>query len=681
MSPGQLSLSTPDPIGPLQALLDNLPDPFFTLDDGWRFTSLNGKAAAFLGRDAGALLGAVCWKVYPDLLGTAFERQAVRALSEGVATTGELYHARRDRWLWAQAFPHGGGLAVLLRDVTERRRAELRKDALHLLTRRLGEGLGPNEVARVIVDTGRHTVGASGGALYLMAPGGAQLDLLSASGFAPEVLPAWRRVALDSDTPVGGAARAGAALFLSARDFAQGYPSIPSDLRGGSVAAMPLCAHGRVLGALGFSFAADHPFDRGERQFLESLAAQCAQALERVQLQAAREQVAQDLLKERGRLEAVLDQMPVAVWIAEIPGGKLLAGNAAIDRMLRHPFLPAENIERYAQYVGFHPDGRRYEGSEWPLARTVLSGERVTDQVVEMRRGDGTRCFVSLSSAPILDAHGVPVLAVVTGVDVTERVGAEARVRELNATLEARVRDRTAELEAANQELEAFGYSVSHDLRAPLRHVRSFAALLRRKAEGQLDPASLKYLSTIESSAEHMGSLIDELLEFSRLARQPLRLRTVDLDALVASVRAGLAPDLAGRQIEWTVAPLPTVRADPALLRVVLTNLLSNAVKYTEGRDPARIALSAAFAPGEVVVRLGDNGAGFDPRYAHKLFGVFQRLHRQEDFEGVGVGLATVQRIVTRHGGRVWAEGQPGEGATFFFTLPRANETPSSGPA
>lgn len=230
-------------------------------------------------------------------------------------------------------------------------------------------------------------------------------------------------------------------------------------------------------------------------------------------------------------------------------------------------------------------------------------------------------------------------------------------------------------LEAANHELESFSYSVSHDLRAPLRHVRGFASLLAKRSLDLLDTQSRDYLNEIVTGAERMGRLIDDLLAFSRTVHAEMKLEVVEVGRMVEGIRADLEPELSGRVVDWKVGPLPSVRADPALLRQVLVNLLTNAVKYTRKRSRAVIEVTAAEgAGGEVVFHVKDNGAGFDMSQAGRLFGVFQRLHRDEEFEGTGIGLATVQRIVIRHGGRIWAEGQVDKGASFHFTLgPQSN--------
>ena len=248
----------------------------------------------------------------------------------------------------------------------------------------------------------------------------------------------------------------------------------------------------------------------------------------------------------------------------------------------------------------------------------------------------------------------------------------ETRLRQLNSDLERRVQARTAELETSNRELEAFSYSVSHDLRAPLRHIDGFADLLGRHAQSALDDKGRRYLATISDSAKSMGALIDDLLSFSRMGRSEMQHASVNLGDLVTEVRKELSTDLANRDVVWEIGPLPNLVGDAAMLRLALANLLSNAIKYTRGRTPARITIGAREQEGETVLFVQDNGAGFDMAYQDKLFGVFQRLHSADEFEGTGIGLANVRRIVQRHGGRVWAEGEPGQGATFFVALPTA---------
>ena len=240
----------------------------------------------------------------------------------------------------------------------------------------------------------------------------------------------------------------------------------------------------------------------------------------------------------------------------------------------------------------------------------------------------------------------------------------------LNADLERRVAERTAQLKAANQELESLSYSVSHDLRAPLRHVQGYAEMLGEDAASTLSPEARRYLEVIAGAGREMGELIDDLISFLRMNRAEMHETRVDLDALAQDGIRELEMATPGRRIEWQVASLPVVQGDPSMIKQVFADLLGNAVKYTRPREAARIEIgSAGEEDGRVIVFVRDNGVGFDMKYAGKLFGVFQRLHRADQFEGTGIGLATVRRIIARHGGRVWAEAVLGRGATFYFTL------------
>jgi len=369
-------------------------------------------------------------------------------------------------------------------------------------------------------------------------------------------------------------------------------------------------------------------------------------------------------------LEASVAQLNDAVIITEAapltaPGPRMVFVNQAAERMTGYT---------RAELIGQTP--RLFQGpgtDQAKLGRIGTALQRmgpVSAELINYTKA-GTEYWIELNITPVLSAAGVTTHFVAIERDITARKQAEAEIRRLNADLEQRVRDRTAELQAANQELEAFSYSVSHDLRSPLRHLTGFAELLQKNQRANLDDKARRHLTFISESALRMGQLIDDLLAFSRSGRTELRQAPVDLDALVQQVIQGLHPDTQGRRIVWQIAPLPGLNADANLLRMALTNLFSNALKFTRSRDQARVQMGCTENQREHVFFIRDNGVGFEMQYVEQLFGVFQRLHATEQFEGTGIGLANVRRIISRHGGRTWAESVPGEGATFYFSLPK----------
>jgi PAS domain S-box-containing protein len=287
---------------------------------------------------------------------------------------------------------------------------------------------------------------------------------------------------------------------------------------------------------------------------------------------------------------------------------------------------------------------------------------------LQRTKADGTQVAVASRWSLRLDEQQQAVAIMETSNDITERKRREEEIRALNQELARR----STELEATNKELEAFAYSVSHDLRAPLRHMVGYAELLQKKASSLLDEKSHRYMAMILESAKRMGNLIDDLLAFSRIGRAETQMTLVNLDQLIKEVLGELRQETNDRDILWRIDALPVCRGDRSMLRLVLVNLLSNAIKFTRRQPKAKIEVGCADAnKDEIVVFFRDNGAGFDMKYVKKLFGVFQRLHQTDAFEGTGIGLATVQRIIHRHGGRVWAEGAVDQGATFYFSVPK----------
>src|SRR5882724_265143 len=302
----------------------------------------------------------------------------------------------------------------------------------------------------------------------------------------------------------------------------------------------------------------------------------------------------------------------------------------------------------------------------------LLRTGRWEGELVHTKR-DGTQVVVASRWSMEQDEQGRPLATLETNNDISERKRAEEEIRKLNAELEQRVIERTAELKATNKELEAFAYSISHDLRAPLRHMAGYAELLQKNASTILDEKSRRYMTMILQSAKRMGDLIDDLLAFSRIGRAETRMTMVSLEQLVKEALSEVQQETDGRNMGWRIGALPNLYGDRSMLRLALVNLISNAVKFTRTRPQPEIEIGCVDGKeDEIVVFIRDNGVGFEMKYVNKLFGVFQRLHRAEEFEGTGIGLATVQRIIHRHGGRVWAEGLVDRGAIFYFSVPKS---------
>jgi len=393
-------------------------------------------------------------------------------------------------------------------------------------------------------------------------------------------------------------------------------------------------------------------------------------------LDAERKQAEEALRESEAMFQELFEFAPYALVIVDSEG-RIMRVNTQVEMMFGYSRdelrdRPVEILmpERFKERHAEHRTGYVSE----PRLRPMGTGLELYG-----RRKDGSEFPVDITLGPLKTNAGIIVLSAIR--DITERKRAEEEIRKLNEELEQRVVERTTQLEAANKELEAFSYSVSHDLRAPLRAVDGFSHILLEEHALQLSNEARRYLQLVRNNTQQMGHLIDDLLAFSRLSRQPMKKQAVAPADLVRGVLEDLRDELAGRQVEIAIFELPSCQADPVLLKQVFVNLLSNALKFTRQREGAVIEIGClphphpSPPPGgggreeEYVYFVKDNGVGFDMQYADKLFGVFQRLHRAEEYEGTGVGLAIVQRIIHHHGGRVWAEAEMDKGATFYFSL------------
>lgn len=369
------------------------------------------------------------------------------------------------------------------------------------------------------------------------------------------------------------------------------------------------------------------------------------------------------LRKSQRMFERLFDNAPDAVLQIDRTG-EIVRANRQAEDLFR--WSSAELHRKRIEHIL----PRRIQGpAAGPLATYFAEPRaRVIGTGIELfgRRKDGTEFPVDIIFSPLETDEGLQSLAVIR--DISARRANEEKIRTLNMDLQLQ----NARLEIANKELESFSYSVSHDLRAPLRHIDGFAGLLAKHAEGVLDEKGRRFIAVISTSARRMGQLIDDLLTFSRMGRVQMQTTEVDHNQIVSGVIREAGFDQSGT-VDWVIDPLPRVSADASMLRQVWFNLIDNAVKYSARASRARVEIGSRVDvadPNEQIFFVRDNGVGFDMKYAVKLFGVFQRLHAETEFEGTGIGLANVRRIITRHGGRTWAESEPGQGSTFYFSLP-----------
>ncbi len=381
---------------------------------------------------------------------------------------------------------------------------------------------------------------------------------------------------------------------------------------------------------------------------------------------------AEEALREsRNLLQTILDTIPTRIFwkdrdLQYLGCNLPFSLDAGIDK-------PAEMIGKNDYQMSWKEQAELYRGDDCQVMET---GQPKLNYEEPQTTPDGSRIWLRTSKAPLRNLNGDIIGVLGTYEDITERKRAEEEIRRMNEELDERVRERTRQLEAANQELEAFAYSVSHDLRAPLRAISGYTSLLIADYGSLLDSEAQLLCNNIQSGARRMDQLIDDLLMFSRLGRSEMYVSEIDMGALVAATYQELTAAVDRERIDFCVAPLPRIKGDLSLIKQVWINLLSNAIKFSSKRSRGVIRVSGEEANGETVFCVKDNGTGFDMRYVDKLFGVFQRLHSGHDFPGTGVGLAIVQRVVQRHNGRVWAEGQSDQGAAFYFALPAASAGP-----
>lgn len=430
-----------------------------------------------------------------------------------------------------------------------------------------------------------------------------------------------------------------------------------------SFISSPLIVFNKIYGVINFYSDEIEFFDEQEIKLLNELSKDISFAIEFTKTEEEKNLILENYRKTNNSLEAIISASPVAIMDLDFNGNVKSIYNKTAENMFGWkkeevigkipPFIPEDKVTEFHSFLN-----------------QSLAGKSLMNIEVKRKKKDGSDIYLLLSSSPLYDSNGkiIGVIAVLNEITTLKKI--ENDLNKLNIELEQRVKERTYELEVANNELESFSYSVSHDLRAPLRHIIGFINLLNKRNENQLDEKGKYYFNVISDSAKKMEKLIDDILNFSRMNRMEMMTTEVNLQNLIYEIKNDLMTEIKERKINWIIHSLPIVKGDSSMLRLVLFNLISNAVKFTRKNEIAEIEIGHFInEENENVFFIKDNGVGFDTRYINKLFGVFQRLHSETEYEGTGIGLAIVRRIVNRHHGKVWAESKLNEGSTFYFTL------------
>jgi len=724
------------------SILESIFDGFIAFDRGWRYTYINPAAARMMGKTPEALLGKILWGEWPPASSSPFGAACRRSIEENIPLQLEAFYPEPlNAWFEVRCYPSPDGLSLFFSDITERKRREEQLRLLESATLETSDGIlilkvtGDTDTARqepIFVNpaferiTGfslEHIRREALPVLFAPENGIHYLEQFTRRKDGSEY---WaeinfklledgegnctHRVCTLRDITERKRAEETARLFSSMVE--ESDDAIMSKNLDGTVLTWNRGAE-RIYGysaeeMVGQSIARLMPPDRA-RELLEIVDdLRRGVQLEHYQTERVRKDgrriivsltvsplrntagyvvgasiISRDVT-ERKQFEKALAlseerYRSLAFATTQIVWTTSMRGEVVEDIPMWRAFTgqSLEEVKGMGWIEALHPDDRERTSEVWLRA---VNKRSFYDTEFRMRRLGGEYRWMAVHGVPVLEADGAIREWVATCADIHDRKQAEEEIRKLNEELEQRVAQRTAELQASNGELEAFAYSVSHDLRAPLRAVYGFSRILLEEYSPQLPEQAQHYLTVTRKNAVQMGALIDDLLAFSRLSRQPLSKQSIALAELVPQVLDELRSELEGRRVEIIVGDLPACEGDPKLLKQVLVNLLSNGFKYTRTREVARVEVGSLTPAGHhiPVYYVRDNGVGFDMRYANKLFGVFQRLHAAREYPGTGVGLAIVQRIVHRHGGLIWADAAVNQGATFYFVLSQDETQPAT---
>lgn len=658
----------------LAEIVQGMTEACFALDTDWRFTFVNDRGETLLQHRRAEMLGRSIWEVFHKLVGTPLEAQYHRAMTERVPLSFEAFSPIAERWLDVRLFPSGDGLAAFLLDIHARKLAEVERQKFVSLAENSLEFIGMCDLQGVpffVNRAGLQAVGLEDLEQALQTPVREFFFPEDQVFIAEEFLPRVQREGHGEVEIRFRHFQTGQALWMIYNVF------VIRDLSGQPV---------------GFATVSrDISARKHAEEELHLLNAELEQRV--FERTSQLETVNRDLLRSRAELQSLFESLP-GLYLILLPDLTIVA---ASDAYLKATLTTREGILGRNLFDVFpdNPDDPQATGesnlrTSLDRVRQTAKPDTMAIQKYDIRRPDGIfeERYWSPINSPLLGADHKVEYIIHRVEDVTEFVRQRSRVTGDAADLQMRMEQMQAEifqssqkvqaanqqLAAVNKELEAFSYSVSHDLRAPLRHINGFSQILLEDYAHLLDEEGRTFLHEVRNASVEMAQLIDDLLELSRVTRREIQREVVNLSELAQTVLAELDTREPGRSVQAKVEAGLFAQGDKRLLGVVLRNLLGNAWKFTSKRDPAKIIFGQAEQNGEKVYFVRDNGAGFDMDYADKLFGAFQRLHSATEFEGSGVGLATVQRVIRRHGGQVWAEGLVNQGATFYFTLPEVQE-------